>query len=93
MQLTFLGTSSGAPTRQRNVSATAIQPEQGRQWVLVDCGEEPQHQLQRTHLTLLQLQTIQTTHVHGDNCYGLPGLLVSCQLNPTPSPATVKYLC
>jgi ribonuclease Z len=39
MQLTFLGTSSGAPTRQRNVSATAIQPERGRQWVLVDCVE------------------------------------------------------
>jgi len=90
MQLTFLGTSSGAPTRQRNFSATAIQPERGRQWVLVDCGEAPQHQLLRTRLSPLQLQAILITHIHGDRCYGLPGLLASCQLKPTLSPVTVK---
>ena len=89
MQLTFLGTSSGAPTRQRNVSATAIQPERGRQWVLVDCGEATQHQLLRTHLSPLQLQAVLITHVHGDHCYGLPGLLASCQLNGRTAPLTL----
>jgi ribonuclease Z len=89
MHLTFLGTSSGAPTRQRNVSATAIQPERGRQWVLVDCGEATQHQLLRTRLSPLQLQAILITHVHGDHCYGLPGLLASCQLNGRTAPLTL----
>src|SRR5690554_6468014 len=89
MQLTCLGTSSGAPTRQRNVSATAIQPERGRQWVLVDCGEATQHQLLRTRLSPLQLQAILITHVHGDHCYGLPGLLASCQLNGRTEPLTL----
>ncbi len=86
MNLTFLGTSSGAPTRQRNVSATAVQPERGRAWVLVDCGEATQHQLLRTRLSPLKLDTILITHVHGDHCYGLPGLLASCQLNGRTEP-------
>lgn len=89
MNLTFLGTSSGAPTRQRNVSALAIQPEQGRDWVLVDCGEATQHQLLRTGLSPLKLRAILVTHVHGDHCYGLPGLLASCQLNGRTEPLTL----
>ena len=89
MLLTLLGTSSGAPTRQRNVSATAVQPERGRHWVLVDCGEATQHQLLHTRLSPLQLQAILITHVHGDHCYGLPGLLASCQLNGRTAPLTL----
>lgn len=89
MNLTLLGTSSGAPTRQRNVSATAVQPEQGRAWVLVDCGEATQHQLLRTRLSPLKLDAILITHVHGDHCYGLPGLLASCQLNGRTDPLTL----
>lgn len=86
MNITFLGTSSGAPTRQRNVSAIAIQPEWGRGWVLVDCGEATQHQLQRTRLSPLKLKAILITHIHGDHCYGLPGLLASCQLSGRTDP-------
>ncbi|MBV0934675.1 ribonuclease Z [Marinobacterium weihaiense] len=89
MNLTFLGTSSGAPTRQRNVSALAIQPEHGRDWVLVDCGEATQHQLLRTRLSPLKLRAVLITHVHGDHCYGLPGLLASCQLNGRTEPLTL----
>ncbi|KEA65120.1 Ribonuclease Z [Marinobacterium lacunae] len=89
MKITFLGTSSGAPTRHRNVSATAVQPERGKPWVLIDCGEATQHQLLRTRLSPLQLSAILITHVHGDHCYGLPGLLASCQLNGRKAPLTL----
>lgn len=89
MMITFLGTSSGAPSRQRNVSATAITPERGRQWVLVDCGEATQHQLLRTPLSPQQLAAVLITHIHGDHCYGLPGLLASCQLNGRTEPLTL----
>lgn len=89
MLLTFLGTSSGAPTRQRNVSALAVQPERGRDWVLVDCGEATQHQLLRTRLSPQRLRAVLITHVHGDHCYGLPGLLASCQLNGRTAPLTL----
>jgi ribonuclease Z len=77
MKITFLGTSSGMPTRQRNVTAIALTPADGKRWYLVDCGEATQHQLLHTHLSLLYLNTIMITHIHGDHCYGLPGLLAS----------------
>lgn len=89
MNITFLGTSSGAPTRQRNVSATAIQSGRGKDWLLVDCGEATQHQLLRTRLSPQKLRAILITHVHGDHCYGLPGLLASCQLGGRTEPLTL----
>ncbi|OOV86849.1 ribonuclease Z [Oceanospirillum linum] len=89
MQITFLGTSSGVPSRQRNVSATAIQPEKSRHWALVDCGEATQHQLLHTPLSPQKLSIVLITHRHGDHCYGLPGLLASCQLNGRTEPLTL----
>ncbi|WP_084632165.1 ribonuclease Z [Oceanospirillum maris] len=86
MQITFLGTSSGAPSRYRNVSATAIQPEKSKSWVLVDCGEATQHQLLYVPLSPQKLAAVLITHRHGDHCYGLPGLLASCQLNGRTEP-------
>ncbi len=81
MELTFLGTSSGTPTKTRNVSALALREKDKKTWCLIDCGEGTQHQLLRTPLSLLQLQLICITHVHGDHCYGLPGLLASASMN------------
>jgi ribonuclease Z len=86
MELLFLGTSSGTPTRARNVSGLALLPGQGRGWYLVDCGEATQHRLLRTPLTLHGLAGVFITHVHGDHCYGLPGLLASAGLQGRTSP-------
>ncbi|MGV3742504.1 MAG: MBL fold metallo-hydrolase [Burkholderiaceae bacterium] len=77
IEIRFLGTSSGAPTKTRNVSALAIRPADARHWYLVDCGEGTQHRLLFTNLSLFHLSAIFITHVHGDHCYGLPGLLAS----------------
>ncbi|HEX5685788.1 MAG TPA: MBL fold metallo-hydrolase [Ideonella sp.] len=77
MELLFLGTSSGTPTKTRNVTALALIEDQGSGWCLIDCGEGTQHQLLQTSLSVRDLQAIFITHVHGDHCYGLPGLLAS----------------
>ncbi len=77
MELTFLGTSAGVPTRHRNVSALALRPRQSSNWLLFDCGEATQHQLLKTPLSLYRLQRIFITHLHGDHVYGLFGLLAS----------------
>lgn len=80
MDLLFLGTSSGTPTRQRNVTALALVPEDGRGWYLVDCGEATQHRLLAAPLSTASLRAVLITHVHGDHCYGLPGLLASAAM-------------
>lgn len=78
MEVTFLGTGSGAPTRARNVSATALHLPQRGEWWLFDCGEGTQHQILRApHVRLSQLTRIFLTHLHGDHLFGLPGLLAS----------------
>ncbi|MFJ4386942.1 ribonuclease Z [Pseudomonas sp. NPDC089408] len=89
MDLLFLGTSAGVPTKARNVSATAVIEASGSHWYLVDCGEGTQHQLLHTPLSIRDLQAIFITHVHGDHCFGLPGLLASAGMNGRTQPLDV----
>lgn len=89
MDLLFLGTSSGIPTKQRNVTGLALLADHGRRWYLVDCGEATQHQLLHTPLSVIGLQAIFITHVHGDHSYGLPGLLASAAMAGRTAPLPI----
>ncbi|MCT7656407.1 MBL fold metallo-hydrolase [Oceanimonas sp. NS1] len=89
MELVFLGTSSGVPTRGRSLSAVALRRHKAKTWLLVDCGEGTQHRLLRAPLSLHWLQAVCITHLHGDHCYGLPGLLASAGLNGRTAPLTI----
>jgi ribonuclease Z len=85
VQITFLGTSSGVPTRSRNVSSLALRlPQRAEVWMF-DCGEGTQHQLLRSDVKISQINRIFITHLHGDHIFGLMGLLASYGLagNPT----------
>ena len=89
MELIFLGTSSGTPSKTRNVSACAIRMSNKKQWHLVDCGEGTQHQILHTNLALKHLRALFITHVHGDHCYGLPGLLANASLSGRTEPLII----
>ncbi|MEN9866763.1 MAG: hypothetical protein RL748_2353 [Pseudomonadota bacterium] len=89
MELLFTGTSSGAPTKTRNVTGLALKMSHGKSWYLVDCGEGTQHRILHLPLSLATLKAIFITHVHGDHCYGLPGLLGAASLNGRRAPLQI----
>ncbi len=89
MELIFLGTSAGAPTKRRNMTAAAIRRVNGKAWCLIDCAEGTQHQILHTNLSLNNLEAVFITHSHGDHCYGLPGLLESASMCGRKQPLTI----
>lgn len=87
MELIFLGTSAGVPTRSRNVTAILLHLQQGV-W-LFDCGKGTQHQMLNTAFHPGKLERIFISHLHGDHLFGLPGLLCSRSMAGNPHPLTV----
>lgn len=68
MELFFLGTSAGVPTRTRNVTSILLDLQhttRGGLWMF-DCGEGTQHQLLRTAAHPGKLDKIFITHLHGN---------------------------
>lgn len=91
MELTFLGTSAGVPTRTRNMTSIVLnlqQPTAAEVW-LFDCGEGTQHQFLHTALHPGKLNKIFITHLHGDHLFGLPGLLCSRSMQGNSLPLTL----
>ncbi|HYC91351.1 MAG TPA: ribonuclease Z [Thermoanaerobaculia bacterium] len=87
MAITFLGTSSGTPSRERNVSSVAVVLD--GTVLLFDCGEGTQHQLLRAPVKSGAIEAIFITHLHGDHVYGLPGLLATLSMNGRERPLTL----
>lgn len=68
-----MGTSSSVPTQQRGLSSVAIL--RGSELLLFDAGEGAQRALVAANLGLNRKTKIFITHLHGDHCVGLLGLL------------------
>lgn len=86
MKVHFLGTSSGVPSKTRNTSSIGVSFERSKSWLMIDCGEATQHQLLKSELSFYHLDVICISHVHGDHCYGLPGLLSTMSMNGKKTP-------
>jgi ribonuclease Z len=71
--LVVLGTASQAPTRTRNHNGYLLR------WdgtgVLFDPGEGTQRQLTLAGVAPTAITRVCLTHLHGDHCLGLPGIL------------------
>lgn len=87
LTVTFLGTSSAAPTKSRGLPAIAIQRE--GEVILMDCGEGVQRQVMSAGIGLNRPTTILITHLHGDHVTGLLGLLQTMGMAQRSRPLTV----
>lgn len=76
--LTILGFNSAIPTV--NSSPTAQFLEMEERCFLIDCGEGTQVQLRKAKVRFSKINHIFISHLHGDHCFGLPGLIASFRL-------------
>ncbi len=74
-RLTIIGCGSAMPTRKHSPSGQLL--EIGQKQFLIDCGEGVQLTLRRKSIPISRLDNIFISHLHGDHCFGLIGLLSS----------------
>ena len=72
-EIHILGCGSALPTTRHNASAQIIKI--GNKQFMVDCGEGTQVQLRRSHIHFSFINHIFISHLHGDHCFGLIGLI------------------
>jgi ribonuclease Z len=88
-ELVVLGTASQVPTRTRAHQGTLLR--WGQEVVLFDPGEGTQRQLTLAGVPASRITRICLTHLHGDHCLGLPGVLQRMALDGASHPVDLYF--
>lgn len=72
-EVTILGCGSALPTTRHFASSQVVNLRE--KLFMIDCGEGAQMQLRRSRLKFSRLNHIFISHLHGDHCFGLMGLI------------------
>lgn len=72
-ELTILGCGSALPTTKHFATSQVINLRE--KLYMIDCGEGCQMQLRRSKMKFSRLNHIFISHLHGDHCFGLMGLI------------------
>ncbi|MEK6903801.1 MAG: ribonuclease Z [Nanoarchaeota archaeon] len=75
MKITFFGTGSMLPTKERNPISVLLSYDS--EYILFDCGEGTQRQMKIAGFSPSKVTRIFLSHWHGDHLFGLPGLLLT----------------
>lgn len=78
MKVTILGNNSALPAFGRNPTSQVVSVY--GEYLMLDCGENTQSQMQRHAVKWSKLSHIFISHMHGDHYFGLPGLINSMSL-------------
>ena len=73
MKLVFLGTSAAQPTEKRGLSCICLEKE--GEILMFDAGESAQIAYMKSSLGWNKKMKLFVTHLHGDHCVGILGLL------------------
>lgn len=73
-----MGCGSALPTTRHFSSAQVVNVRD--KLFMIDCGEGAQLQFRKSHLKFSRLTHIFISHLHGDHCFGLPGLVSTLNL-------------
>lgn len=74
-KLQILGSGSALPTRFHNQPSQVLTVREKS--FMIDCGEGTQRQLLASRVKISRLNNIFISHLHGDHCFGLIGLISS----------------
>ncbi|MDR0976749.1 MAG: ribonuclease Z, partial [Prevotellaceae bacterium] len=74
----ILGCGSALPTTRHFSSSQVVNLRD--KLYMIDCGEGAQLQFRRSHLKFSRLNHIFISHLHGDHCFGLMGLISTLNL-------------
>jgi ribonuclease Z len=88
-ELVVLGTASQVPTRTRNHNGYLLRWD--GEGLLFDPGEGTQRQMIHAGVPATAITRICLTHVHGDHCFGLPGVLSRLALDGVTHPVDLHY--
>lgn len=78
MTLNILGCYAATPRSFTNPSSQVL--EINNHLFLIDCGEGTQVQLRRNKIKFSRIKHVFISHLHGDHCYGLVGLISTFRL-------------
>ncbi|WP_028873455.1 ribonuclease Z [Psychroserpens burtonensis] len=78
MKLTILGCYSATPKINTNPTAQVLEIK--NHTFLIDCGEGTQVELRRNKIKFSRVKHIFISHLHGDHCFGLAGLISTFNL-------------
>lgn len=69
----ILGCGSALPTLRHYASSQIVEVRE--KILMFDCAEGTQMQLRRSHVRFTKLSHVFITHLHGDHCFGLIGMI------------------
>ena len=77
-ELNILGCGSALPTTKHFPTCQVVNVRD--KLFMIDCGEGAQLQFRKSHLKFSRLNHIFISHLHGDHCFGLLGLISTLNL-------------
>ncbi|WP_315578362.1 ribonuclease Z [Hoylesella oralis] len=69
----ILGCGSALPTLRHSASSQVV--EVRGKYFMIDCGEGTQVQLRRSRISFTKINSVFISHLHGDHCLGLIGMI------------------